>query len=199
VKKREVIRPFKKKVPKQKFLIVCNAKQTEPNYFKAFPVKSVRTAEKAVDPISLVQYTVKLKKDYLDNGMKFDQVWCVFDKDDCLPSAFNDAIKIAKNKKINVAYSNEAFELWYLLHYDFMQSAITRDSYIAKLNKKPEINGMYKKNDKDMYRKLLDRQQTAINHATSLLALYNPINPTQNNPSTTVHHLVVELNKNKFL
>jgi hypothetical protein len=46
-----------------------------------------------------------------------------------------------------------------------------------------------------MYDELLPRQQTAIANAARLLSTYNPPDPAQNNPSTTVHLLVQELNK----
>lgn len=46
-----------------------------------------------------------------------------------------------------------------------------------------------------MYQKLLDKQAVAITNAVKLLETYHPQNPGKDNPSTTVHHLVIELNK----
>jgi hypothetical protein len=57
------------------------------------------------------------------------------------------------------------------------------------------LNNSYKKNDTTMYQKLLDKQSTAISNAKKLLETYHPANPGKDNPSTTVHRLVIELNK----
>ena len=46
-----------------------------------------------------------------------------------------------------------------------------------------------------MYKELKDKQEIAILNATQLMAHYSPIDPANNNPSTTVHILVQELNK----
>ena len=53
----------------------------------------------------------------------------------------------------------------------------------------------YKKNDPFIYQELLERQGDAIRNARRLLAEYNPPNPAQDNPSTTVHLLVEALNR----
>ena len=46
-----------------------------------------------------------------------------------------------------------------------------------------------------MYDDLIDKQNTAIKNAENLLKQYNPQNPAKDNPSTTVHLLVKELNR----
>jgi hypothetical protein len=53
----------------------------------------------------------------------------------------------------------------------------------------------YKKNSETIYDELIDKQANAIKNATNLLKLYKPCNPAKDNPSTTVHLLVQELNK----
>jgi len=45
-----------------------------------------------------------------------------------------------------------------------------------------------------MYDELLSKQPAAIKNATKLLDEYFPRNPEADNPSTTVHRLVQELN-----
>jgi hypothetical protein len=58
-----------------------------------------------------------------------------------------------------------------------------------------ELTRTYQKNDITLYQELLPRQNAAIGHAQRLLAQYNPANPTTDDPSTTVHKLVQELNR----
>lgn len=47
----------------------------------------------------------------------YDRVWAVFDKDSFPDVKFNGAIQKAISNGIDVAWSNEAFELWYLYHF----------------------------------------------------------------------------------
>ena len=42
----------------------------------------------------------------------------MFDKDDFSANDFNNAITIAESNNLGVAYSNQAFEYWIILHFD---------------------------------------------------------------------------------
>lgn len=53
----------------------------------------------------------------------------------------------------------------------------------------------YAKNSGALYDELLARQPEAIRNAERLLVQYQPPNPAADNPSTTVHLLVNELNR----
>ena len=179
------------------FLIVCVGKKTEPNYFKGFPVKTkvVEFEIRSIgeDPINIVQETIARKKELEKSGKKFVQIWCVFDKDEFTDVHFNNAISLANDNQIKVAYSNEAFELWYLLHFHYYNTPITRKQYYEISSKLLRIK--YEKNDKRMYDLLFEKQDNAICNSIRLLSNYIPINPAKNNPSTTVHELVQELNR----
>ena len=179
---------------KQRFLIVCEGAKTEPNYFKNFRVPKTVIDVKGVgeNPSRLVQSAIKLKA---EADEEYDQVWCVFDRDDWPPQDFNNAIHKAENHNLKVAYSNEAFELWYVLHFEFLNTGIPRDDYIKKMTKL--LGKKYQKNSDTIYDDLRNRQVNAIRNAEKLLASYNPLNPGQDNPSTTVHLLVKELNQSE--
>jgi len=180
--------------PKQRFLIVCEREKTEPNYFRSFRVPrnviEVNVEGVGENPSRLVA-TAKELNDKEDE--KYDQVWCVFDRDSWTPQDFNTAIKMAYEKGFKVAYSNEAFELWYVLHFEFFNTCIPRSDYCKKLNRPPI--GKYQKNSEEIYAQLFELQNTAIKNAKQLLKSYKRPNPSQDNPSTTVHLLVEELNK----
>lgn len=185
----------KRKVKKhgliERFLIVCEGKKTEPNYFKSFrvPKDVIDIYGFGYDPTRLVKKALELK----ERDGDYDQVWCVFDRDSVPEKNFNAALNLAKKNNIKVAYSNEAFELWYLLHFHFYQTGIPRRDYIKKLSKL--LGHKYEKNSDTIYRDLLSKQPTAIKNAKRLLKQYNPRKPAHDNPSTTVHLLVEELNK----
>ena len=102
-------------------------------------------------------------------------------------------MRVAGKEQLCVAYSNQAFELWYLLHFDYCDTALSRHSYGQRLNEKLGIR--YQKNDSSLYGRLLDRQADAIKNAANLLAQYDSRDPAEDNPSTTVHLLVKELVK----
>lgn len=173
---------------RQRFLIVCEGSETEPNYFKGFRVEVIDIDVKGLglNPSQLVT-----KADVFRQEKQYDQVWCVFDRDNWTIDDFNGAISKAHAKGIKVAYTNEAFELWYLLHFNYHDTGIRREAYRAKLT--IHLGTPYNKNDPAMYGRLKTRMSTAINHAKRLLAQYEPPNPAEDNPSTTVHLLVEQL------
>lgn len=188
----------------QNILIVCEGSRTEPNYFKMFPVNkkivSIDIRGTGYNTISLVNKAIELKDKADKIKQSYNQVWCVFDKDSFPDNNFNNAINKALDHKIKVAYSNEAFELWYLLHFDYHNSAISRSQYYPLLSENICLltNGKktkYKKNDTKIYELLLDKQPTAINNAKKLNALYTDKRYSKHNPRTTVHLLVEELQK----
>jgi RloB-like protein len=176
------------------FLIVCEGEKTEPNYFSSFPVSTrpeIKIVGRAGQTTKVVNKALELSKE-----KNFDRIWCVFDRDpsrDETSDNFNKALQLAKKEGISVAYSHECFEIWYLLHFNFYDTPISRKDYQKKLTKLLDMD--YEKNSDGMYESLKDRQPMAIQHAVKLLATYDPPNPANDNPATTVHLLVEELNK----
>ncbi|MGB3267024.1 MAG: RloB family protein [Microcoleus sp.] len=178
---------------------MCEGEKTEPNYFRSFPVdtKVIKLDIKGEgrNTKSLVEKAIELKND--SESDETDRFWCVFDRDrnDKNPHDshnFNSAITLARNNGIDVAYSNDAFELWYLLHFYFYNTGISRKDYPNMLTKL--LGHKYEKNRETIYEELKHKQQDAIKHAKRLLIEYDRPNPETDNPSTTVHLLVEELN-----
>lgn len=185
-------RPYDVRPLRSRFLIVCEGSKTEPNYFRRFRVNTEVVDLEVIglgdNTLSLVERTCELMRqdDYA-------QVWCVFDRDSFPAERFNEALNQARQSGIQVAYSNEAFELWYLLHFDYHDAALSRMRYQQMLTQR--LEKPYRKNAPDMYNLLKDQQPEAIRNAQRLLAFYGPDhNPERDNPSTTVHRLVEELN-----
>lgn len=176
--------------PLPRFLIICEGERTEPAYFAGFRVPSVKIkiVGAGKDPLTLVQRAVQLrqKDDY-------DQVWCVFDRDDVSPERFEQALSLAKQHGVEVACSNQAFEVWYLLHFYYFDTPFTRDDYLSRLNQ--QLGRPYKKADTTLYQELLPRQEDALQNATRLESQYEPRNLARDDPATTVHKLVRELNR----
>ncbi len=181
---------------RDRILILCEGKKTEPNYFRKFPlnVELVETDVQGTgaNTLSLVEDAIRRGQDAASEGRPYNQIWCVFDRDSFQPGNFNRAFKVADENRIRIAYSNQCFELWYILHYHFNYAAIERHEYSRKLTK--FIGRKYLKNDENMYDLLKERQANAIQNAKMLLSRYDPRNPEKDDPSTTVHKLVEALN-----
>ena len=183
---------------KQSFLIVCEGEKTEPDYFKAFRMTAatVKAVGQAMNTMTLVSKAISIRDADQKRKKVYDQCWVVFDKDDFPAKDFNEAIQYAEKNGFHVAYSNQAFEYWFLLHYNLYTGAIHRSQYKDMLTK---LTGMpYSKSEgygAVMYNLLLSRQQQAINNAETVLAEISHGNPAEEESSTTVQRLVMELNK----
>jgi len=153
--------------------------------------------------LSLVNKAIQII-DNLKKDDSFDQIWCVFDKDNCSKEQFNQAERLAKENNVKIAYSNEAFEIWFILHFQYLDIATSRSEYPKILNtqmKKCQLlneKEQYAKNREDMYEKLKSYQRTAITNAAKLIQDRDEAkkHPFDANPSTTVQELVQELNIN---
>lgn len=178
---------------KPRILVVCEGKKTEPNYFKGFKVSTV---DLVIEPAGAVHVSVVERAiELVAQDGDYEEVWCVFDRDKHITNPqdtalFNSALEKASASGVRVAYSNDAFELWYLLHFNYVDSQILRADYVAKLR---DILGTYKKNDPNMYGKLEDKMETAIRNAKKLYDECDKTDPANADPSTTVFMLVERL------
>ncbi len=188
------------------FLIVCEGEKTEPNYFKSFPKKvgkiiyDIEFEGGGISTLKVVEKAIELRN---KSKQKYDRVWAVFDRDSFRATSFNSAILKARANNIRCAWSNEAFELWYLLHFHNRVTAMKRTEYEKAIEEK--VNGkLDKKNHKFKYTKnspymyaLLNRlgnQELAIKWAKELANSISGEQFANYNPQTMVFKLVEELN-----
>ena len=183
---------------KQSFLIICEGVNTEPDYFNAFRLTSasVKALGKGLNTIKLVQEAIIIRNEERKKGHVFDQYWVVFDKDDFSNHDFNEAIRLAESNGFQVAYSNQAFEYWFLLHFNMYRGYIHRNDYEQMLSQQMKVR--YNKKGyftTKIYGLLLPYQQEAISRARKILAEFGNTPPPQAISSTTVFKLVEELNR----
>ncbi|WP_310556528.1 RloB family protein [Flavobacterium sp.] len=195
------------------FLIVCEGEKTEPNYFKSFKtnvksfVYTIKTIGEGSNTKDLVKRTIKARD---KSSQKYDSVWAVFDRDSFSPNNFNGAIYLAESNGIKVGWSNEAFELWYLLHFQYRNTSMSRDDYkkaieneinakiVANSKSKNLKKFVYKKNSPEMYL-ILEKygdQKQAVLWSEKLESNHLCNNFSIHNPCTRIHLLVEELNGN---
>ena len=197
------VEAFRDQIPT--ILIVCEGQNTEPSYFKQFQLASIRVkyVGEGYNTLSLVNRTLELSEQE-----DYEQVWCVFDKDDFRD--FTAAIQRAQHLKFFVAYSNQAFEYWILLHFlDHQGGKMNRSDYNKRINKllKPH-NVHYDGNGKKLVSKELfdlmydidrttrkPRITLAIERAKRNDQMHMDVDPAKAESSTTVYLLVEELLK----
>jgi hypothetical protein len=203
--RKEKGRPIGTRAKRVYFLIVCEGEKTEPNYFKELrkdlPVNTLTLADMIIEGTGkntkgLVDFALKYRA---RSSQKFDRTWAVFDRDSFTEEQFNNAIIRAESNEINCAWSNEAFELWFLLHFQYVNSAMPREDYQAflerEIKKASKKDYAYKKNDINTYSVLKEfgNQKQAIVWAKSLKALFTDNKHASHNPCTLVYLLIEEL------
>jgi hypothetical protein len=151
----------KKRELRETFLIVCEGERTEPNYFKKFPIRKevaiVDVVGEGKNTDTLVMSAIEMKKTAQNQGNPYVQVWVVFDRDSFPANNFQRAINLCQVHSINYAVTNEAFELWYLQHFNYYDSAMSRIQYGDKLSE--QFGRKYMKNHVDIYELLRDKQE----------------------------------------
>ncbi len=181
------------KNPKKVIRIYTEGESTEPNYFNAIK-DELRLSEIDIkvnglghNTIALVEYVID-RKNETSSTDEDTEWWVVFDKDDF--GRFNEAIEKAESEGIKVAYSNESFELWFILHFEFLQSSLGRDKFAAKITS--HIGKKYEKNI-DIYSLLKSKESDAIRNAKNLEKQHDKLGEASFDkrvPSTRVYELI---------
>jgi len=187
---------------KQSIYIVAEGANTERIYFEAiieqieeqaekysFTVKFVETDK--TDAVGLINEANSIKHEC-------DEIWAVFDKDGY--PLHQKAFEKASKYKINIAFSSIAFENWVLLHFERHKIAFDKArNLIDYLNHKNYFAGYNKKANTNIYLKLKDRTEFAMENAVwqrkemeSALQQFNG-NIFEINPYTNVDHLVAKI------
>lgn len=188
-------------------LIVSEGIKTEPLYLEGF-VRKINAQYKglAKDNHIIIWGTgrntkglLKLVDKKVENGewSHFEKIWLVYDKDDFPFDIFDNTQFSAEGRKdsnIRVAWSNESFELWLLLHFQEYVSDNGRQQYIEKLN----TFFHYSKAREDLFDVIMEKGslKDAKRRAKKL---YNGFlkkgekSPSKMVPATKVYELVEEL------
>lgn len=124
-------------------LIVCEGIKTEPLYLQGF-IRRINSQYKdiAKEDHIVIWGTGKNTNGllrYVDKNVSegkwahFESIWLVYDKDDFPQDNFDNtqfSVEGREDSNIHVAWSNESFELWLLLHFQEYISNNGRQQYI---------------------------------------------------------------------
>lgn len=126
------------------FIIFTEDKTSERLYFESFQTSNLKinVVENQKSKMENVFRAIK----YCEQKKAFDKgihVWCVFDRDfngnpgilDKAEISFDESTHTAKRNNIKVAWSNDSFELWVLLHYEDVnpKEPLLRSKYYERL------------------------------------------------------------------
>ena len=228
--KRDFMRTINNRYKRGNIIIACEDSVSSPAYFKIMIDQLIKEKKITPDSIVIVAHdgathptgVLDNLKNYKDeSGRKysdFDYKWIVIDRDiekvngaGHTTEDFNNALKNTKHRinkfHIDIAYANDSFELWYLLHFEYRNTAILRDEIILQVIKRLKEIDRHKfaKSTKDnikqenytklIFETLKPLQNVAVQNAKKLLASHGEgHNPESDNPSTTIHSLVILLN-----
>lgn len=216
------------------FLIFCEDETSEYEYFKFFETEKIkinifRNQKNSIENVIKAITYCKINNiiDNENNVIEGFEIWCVYDRDKFLEdphfeetkTKFNIASTTAEQHKINLAWSNDSFELWIILHFTSIEDVnkfTHREEYytfldayfIAKENKSERLQKIlsypsfsYKKDMKKrknfnevVRSEIIPLTHLAIERSLNLLARHSTKpDITDWCPCTLVHNLVERL------
>lgn len=221
------------------FIIFCEDQISEPIYFKYFETSKIKVnpIQNQKNMMSNVLNAIchctenKLFAESENSTCCFNegiQIWCVFDRDKEETDEkrkrgnveFDESIRTAISRGINLAYSNDAFELWILLHFEDIIVNEENKHRLKYYERLTEIFKSISSPNEDLIRaiqysgftyknslksennfrnivrsEIVGKTSQAIERAKELEKNYlnNQITDHEKEPYTRVHHLVEEL------
>jgi len=188
-------------MPKKKFILFCEGKNTEPEYFAALRQTLNRTlvdveAHPGVGvPLTIAKHATaelnrikraKNPRNNIDSFVEEDEVWAVFDRD--THPKFDDAVKRCTSAGVGVATSDPCFELWLILHfqdYDAACNSRNAQAELKKVCKDYEPNGRKTANCHEFINAVEDAEVRAEKQLARRKKERSPFG----NPSTTIFTL----------
>ena len=180
--------------PKRRFTLICEGKNTEPEYFRALQATLpgalieliVEPAVGAPMTIAKRAATLRRKARTGDSFAQNDEIWAVFDRDE--HPNFDEAVRLCANKGISVARSNPCFEVWLILHHADFHAPDGRHAVQARLT---EFHPEYAPNRGKRldFSAILDKRPAAEMRAERQLAAREAEGSPFGPPSTTVFEL----------
>lgn len=190
----------KKQRPRKirRILILCEDTKSSRDYFALFPhddsLVEIQCVGTGMNTDSLMEHAVEIAEQTRKDRDQYERIWVVFDRDSFPEQNFNRAFELARTQnRITPCWSNECFELWYLLHFHYRDTAIGRDELWPAIS--ALLNEGYDKADDQLHAKLAAHLETALRNAKKLDYENTLAGTPTRNPSTRVHELVDALIK----
>ena len=192
----------------ERHLFVSEGTKTEPNYLNGMIDKICQRVGPAArqqfqvigEGDSTLNLLIKAEAYQKNDADGFQHVWILYDKDDFPAYAFDNTVSRCdalskryqaegRDLQFHAIWSNQCVELWFLLHYGYMQSDIDREDYRRKLS--DQIGRHYEKNDESIFRTLLPMSNTALKNSKRLMdSFLAELPPSAKAPCTNFHELI---------
>lgn len=195
-----------KRIQPEYHLIVTEGTKTEPAYFEAIKNEINRRHPQKIQlqiegaGLNTVSLFEKAKALVAISPNVYKHVWIVYDTDDFPAEHINEVqnlceINSNEETEYHALWSNQCIELWFLWHFCYFQSDVSRNEYFPKLSQLMCAQGLdaYRKNREDMYQVLFPYMETAIANAKRLAAKNEGKTPAESAPGTEVYRLVEKL------
>lgn len=187
--------------PKKKFVLFCEGKNTEPEYFlflsrsKEFALVDIVTFPNAGVPKTIADKAIQdlkshRRKKRKDSFEESDEFWAIFDRDE--HPNFSEAVQQCEVGGVGVARSNPCFEVWLYLHFGDYEKPSGRHDVQKDLE---AVCPGYKRDKGKIaeFSKLLGGLEDAEARAERQLANRDREGSPYGPPSTTVFHLTRRL------
>lgn len=192
-------------------LVVCEGEKTERYYFAGLRnhlrlrSANIEIVGEGATPTRIVKRAEERHQEEQGVGNPFDEIFCVFDKeehadyDKAINKLKGKNLKQQENTRWTAIVSVPAFEYWLLLHYKDTDSPYqktgTKSAGEMVVQELKKYCKGYRKNDENIFEKFRDRLEQAKKNADKSLTAAE--NTGAYNPSTRVHLLVNFLQKIK--
>lgn len=191
----------------ERHLFVSEGTKTEPNYLRGLVTMISQhygtQAKKQFHIIGEGDNTLNLlqrAEAYQQNeAYDYQHVWIIYDKDDFPADDFDNTVhrcdainqrfqSEGRSTKFHAIWSNQCIELWFLLHFCYLQADIDQNQYRKVLSEK--MGRHYEKNDDSIFATLYPHMEQAIKNAKHLMKNHSTeIPPSQKVPATNFYEL----------
>ena len=193
------------KNPEKRIIVVCEGRNTEPEYIKQFardkkhPLVECKTIDGVGTPKSIVDRAIEERDRLLKNARKtknsFDrnfEVWCVSDRDE--HHRMSEEMQRAENNGLKYALSNPCIELWGYLHYH-QNDAPTHRHDMQRLLTGVMPNYDHAHGARFNYEDMKNNYSDAVSRAKELIRRREEEDNPKGDPSTNMYELMESIEK----
>jgi hypothetical protein len=179
-------------------LALCEDTKSALLYLKRFPLDpnqvEIKYEGTGMNTDSLMEEAIRWKAAAAKNNAPYDEIWVVYDKDEFPARNFHRAFDLARaHPNIRACWSNECFEIWYLLHFCYRDTGAGREEIWDLVSK--HLGKRYNKATNEVFDLLAPKLGEALRNADRLAYANGGGASRFGNPSTRVHELVKVLQK----
>ena len=184
-------------------LIITEGTKTEPNYFEGVKNNINQNYRDKIqleiygegdNTLGLLEKAVQRIK---NSGIIYKHVWIVYDTDDFPAERINltaEECCLFTNDEtaFHAIWSNQCIELWFMLHFNYVDADLHRSEYYPKLSEWLSNIGQgdYAKNRDDIFLVLAPYLDNAIRNARKLDKINQGRTPANSAPGTQVYQLL---------